>query len=73
MNTKALAQVLEYIKQLAEHPPLCYDDGGHLVCWQCMAEFVDDADADDENQHDDRCPWRLMKEGLANLDNEGWG
>jgi len=72
MNKKALAQVLRYAGELAEHPLLYYDDDRFVVCWQCSARFVDDADADDENQHEEDCPWRLLQEGLANLDNEGY-
>lgn len=73
MNEKALRIVLQYAGKKAKRPPISFAPlVGWPYCEECGARFVDVADADDENQHEDDCLWRLLKEALANLDNEGY-
>ena len=72
---------VEILRKVAEYPVWGVLFSG-TRCLHCGATYPegpgdDDYDPDgwmlDENNHDEGCPYRLAKEYLANLDNEGYG
>ena len=74
MNQHALDELMKAALFISLEPPLRYIGKGlRFRCVYCHTEF--DAfyqDARDESIHAEDCPWRILKESLANLDNEGY-
>ncbi len=68
-------------KLVAQGPPWYWEHNDMIIfCAYCDAQFPYDMEGeydnteevDDENQHKDDCPWRLAKEYIGNLDNQGY-
>jgi hypothetical protein len=49
-----------------------FETGNDIYCSLCGEQFVSSDYIDDERLHADNCPWRLAKEYIANLYNEGY-
>ena len=72
MNKSALIGLILASRSIAVRPrSRIYDDKVNCVFCHALADFGS-GDLQDENNHDENCPWRLLKEALANLDNEGY-
>ena len=74
-NPDAIQELIKAAKSLATYPPVAYDHGrDQSYCVNCGTSIAVASRGDllDESIHTEDCSWRLLKEAVANLDNEGY-
>jgi len=73
-NVPALLMVVKYADRMTKEP-ICeatlMTDGYKFHCLCCSFRGSAE-DIADECLHDHDCTWRLLKESVANVDNEGY-
>jgi len=74
-NPSALRELIEVATMLTKYAPIAYDHGrDQSYCVSCGTSCRVGArnTLSDESLHAGYCPWRLLKEAIANLDNKGY-
>jgi len=74
-NPSALSELIQAATRIVRYPPMAYDHGqDRSYCVSCgtSCPVSDRETLSDESVHTDDCAWRLLKEAVANLDNEGY-
>ncbi len=75
MNEKALEKLLDAVEVLTRYPSIVDEPGQPQSCLRCGVEapLGDEYEfLEDENNHEENCPWRNLKAAYNNLDNEGY-
>jgi len=71
LNPDALKELIKAANRIARYPFLRYEPiKEQHYCLMCGSRGS--KGSADESKHADNCMWRLLREALANLDNDGY-